>query len=432
VNNSQEFLTVSELNNFIRDVLNSGFPQALWVCGEIQGYDRGRDKKHIFFELCEKDPDSHEIKARIGLVIFANRKALIEEILQKAENAFVLKDDIEVKFLCKVDFYPGHGQVRLIVEGIDPTYTLGKIAQDRQRLIAFLKEKGILDKNKQLEMPRLPLSIGLITSYDSAAYHDFVDELKKSGYSFNVWVINSIMQGKNAESSVSRAIQLLNQRGDIDVIVITRGGGSIAELGCFDSPMIAEAIAVSSLVVLSGIGHEINTTVTDLTAHTFAKTPTAIARFLIGRVEEFLEYLKDHALTLQRSTGDLIQTQQRMIARVTETFKRLPLSFLKEASKESAGWEEDLKKTIHLRLQTSRIKIQTYQKLIDVADPKNTLKRGFSITRDLKDKVIKSITDVKKASSMKTQLADGTIISDIKQIKKDSYALRADEVSQGG
>ncbi|MBI3602588.1 MAG: exodeoxyribonuclease VII large subunit [Candidatus Omnitrophica bacterium] len=429
---SDEFLTVSELNNFIRDVLNSGFPQALWVCGEIQGYERGRDKKHIFFELCEKDPDSHEIKARIGLVIFANRKALIEKILQKAENAFVLKDDIEVKFLCKVDFYPGHGQVRLMVEGIDPTYTLGKIAQDRQRLIALLKEKGILDKNKQLEMPRLPLSIGLITSYDSAAYHDFVDELKKSGYSFNVWVVNSIMQGKNAEASVSRAIQLLNQRGDIDVIVITRGGGSIAELSCFDSRMIAEAIAASPQAVLSGIGHEINITVTDLTAHTFAKTPTAIARFLIGRVEKFLEYLKDHALTLQRSTDDLIQTQQRMIARVTETLKRLPLSFLKEAGKESAGREEDLKKIIHLRLQTSRTKIQTYQKLIDVADPKNTLKRGFSITRDLKGGVIKSITDVKKASSMKTQLADGTIISDIKQIKKDAYAVRADEVSQGG
>ncbi len=450
LNNPEEFLTVSELNNFIRDVLNSGFPQAMWVCGEIQGYDRGRDKKHIFFELCEKEPGSTDIKARIGLVIFANRKALIEEILQKAENAFALKDDIEVKFLCKVDFYPAHGQIRLIVESIDPTYTLGKIAQDRQRLIALLKQKGILDKNKQLEMPYLPLSIGLITSYDSAAYHDFVDELKKSRYAFNVWVANAIMQGKNAESSVTRAIQLLNQMEDIDVIVITRGGGSIAELSCFDSQMIAEAIAVSRLVVVSGIGHEINTTVTDLTAHTFAKTPTAIAHFLIGRVEEFLsrlqhkqeflfglvdekldnsrQYVRDHALSLQQSTAGLIQIQHRMIARVMEVFRRLPLSFLKEASKESDGWEQNLKKTIHLRLQTSRTKIQTYQKLIDVADPKNTLKRGFSITRDPNGKLIRSLADIEQVSSIKTQLTDGVITSNIKEIKKDSYAIRADEI----
>src|SRR5476651_1732768 len=169
---SDESLSVSELNNFIRNVLNSGFPQAVWVCGEIQGYDRGKDKKHVFFELCEKDPLTRDITARIGLVIFAQARPRIDAILKKAENAFALKDDIEVKFLCKVDFYPAHGQVRLIVESIDPIYTLGKIAQDRQRLIAELKQKGVLDRNKRLEFSRLPLHIGLITSHDSAAYHD--------------------------------------------------------------------------------------------------------------------------------------------------------------------------------------------------------------------------------------------------------------------
>src|SRR5436305_484315 len=108
-------------------------------------------------------------------------------------------------------------------------------------------------------MPRLPMSISLITSHDSAAYHDFVDELKKSGYTFYVRMLDCLMQGKNSETSVAQAIQALNQRGDIDVIVITRGGGSIAELSCFDSQMIAQAVADSRLPVLSGIGHEINT-----------------------------------------------------------------------------------------------------------------------------------------------------------------------------
>ena len=137
---SEEFLTVSGLNDFIRDVINSGFPAALWICGEVQEL---RDKKHLYFTLSEKDPESNAIIAKIGATIWANSRPKIEAVLQKAENAFTLKDDIEVKLLCKVDFYPPFGQVRLIVESIDPTYTLGKIAQDRQRLITLLKQKGI-------------------------------------------------------------------------------------------------------------------------------------------------------------------------------------------------------------------------------------------------------------------------------------------------
>ncbi len=429
--NPQESLTVSELNNYIRDVLNSGFPQPVWICGEIQGYERGKDKKHIFFELCEKDSDSHEIKARIGLVIFANRKATIDALLQKAENAFILKDDIEVRFLCKVDFYPGHGQIRLIVESIDPTYTLGKIAQDRQRLIALLKQKGLLGRNKQLELPRLPLSIGLITSYDSAAYHDFIDELKKSGYTFTVWVVNSLMQGKNAEISVVRSIKLFNQLKEIDAIVITRGGGSIAELSCFDSQAIAEAIAFSTLPVLSGIGHEINTTVTDLAAHTYAKTPTAIAHFLIGRIEEFLGHLKEKQEFLFQMVEQKLQTHRLNLKNQALNLQRLPSSLLKQARQQHGQHVNDLKKTIYLRLQTSMTKIKMYEKLIDVADPRNTLKRGFSITRNLKGRVIRSVAGVKKPLSMKTQLADGTIVSDITEVHKNSYDARSSQIPQG-
>lgn len=165
-----------------------GFPVGVWVCGEIQGYNRNRDKAHVFFELCEKDSISKDILARIGLVIFSGRKTHIEHMLKSAENAFSLKDDIEVKFLCKVDFYPPHGAVRLIVESIDPIYTLGKIAQEKQRLIVLLKEKGTLDKNKQLALPLVPLTLGLITSHDSAAYNDFISELQNSGYGFKVFL----------------------------------------------------------------------------------------------------------------------------------------------------------------------------------------------------------------------------------------------------
>ena len=128
-----EYLTVSDLNRFIKDVLNAGFPQPVWVCGEIQQYDRNKGKKHIFFELVEKDPRSDEILARVGLGHLRQPQGgYRRKVFAQSENAFALKDDIEVKFRCTVDFYPPHGAVRLIVEEIDPTYTLGKLAQENK------------------------------------------------------------------------------------------------------------------------------------------------------------------------------------------------------------------------------------------------------------------------------------------------------------
>jgi len=433
---SEEFLTVSELNHFIRDVLNSGFPKSLWICGEIQGYDRGKDKKHVFFELCEKDPVTRDITARIGLVIFAQARPRIEAILKKAENAFELKDDIEVKFLCKVDFYPGHGQVRLIVEAIDPVHTLGKIAQDRQRLISVLKQKGILDKNKQLSLPDVILNVGLITSYDSAAYHDFISEIKRSGYGFKIFLINSIMQGKNTESSIIKALKALEGLPDLDVIVITRGGGSIAELSSFDSEKIATSIAQLSIPVLSGIGHEINTTVTDLAAHTFAKTPTAIAKFLVERLNGFIDAveerqkriidvlrqslknqrarLKDNAYILQTQTLGLIKTHHQRLASITEALRRTPLTRFKESRKKLVDSQEHLKKIIYLHLQNSRTKISQFDKLAQMASPVNTLKRGFSITRSQEGKLIRSVKDAQGIKAITTQLEDGIINSEVK------------------
>ena len=432
---SDEFLTVSELNHFIRDVLNSGFPRSLWICGEVQGYDRGKDKKHVFFELCEKDPATHEITARIGLVIFAQARPRIEAILRQAENAFELKDDIEVKFLCKVDFYPGHGQVRLIVESIDPVHTLGKIAQDRQRLIALLKQKGILDKNKQLLLPEVILNIGLITSYDSAAYHDFISELKRSGYAFKVFLINAIMQGKNTEHSVINALKVLGKIEGMNAIIITRGGGSIAELSSFDSEKIAVAISQLTVPVLSGIGHEINTTVTDLAAHTFAKTPTAIAKFLVERLRGFVEgvddrqeriiqalrqvlkdhhqRLKDHAVSLQTQTLGLIKSHQQRLAIITEALQREPLVKFKESKRSLGEAQDHLKKIIYLHLQNSRIKIKHYEKLVHMASPVETLKRGFSITRAQDGRLIRNMKDAKGAKNITTQLVDGLLESEV-------------------
>lgn len=429
---SAQSFTVSELNKFVRDVIASGFPTAVWVCGEIQGL-RVDQKGHTYFELCEQEEGSGGVKAKMKASIWNTRRMYIDSVLKKVENGFSLKDDIEVKFLCRVDFWQKGGTLSLSVEGVDPTYTLGKIAQERQKLIALLKKDGILDKNKARVLPLVPLNIGLVTSFDSAAYNDFMDELKQSGFAFEVHLANAIMQGKTAEASVATALKLLNKTEELDLIVITRGGGSIAELSCFDSELIARTIASLRYPVLTGIGHEINTTITDLAAHTYAKTPTASAQFIVGRVKDYLtlldekkkylvesvleriaaqkNILKLNAMTLQSSTIQFLRLHREQVLVLTDSIKRTPLRQIKTTQKVLLERQGQFLKTIPLNLNKSLTRMNHYQKVIDIASPHNTLKRGFSITRDSQGRAVKSLKELNQKDQVSTQLADGSFQS---------------------
>ena len=436
---SQEYFSVSELNRFIKDVVTAGFPEALWICGELQQYDRNKHKNHVFFDLVEKDPNSKDIVARIGLVIFANRKSQIENILKKSENAFSLKDDIEVKFLCRIDFYPPHGEIRLIVESIDPTYTLGRVAQARQKLIALLQEKGTLEKNKKISLPPVPLEIGLVTAYDSAAYNDFCSELQKSGFAFKVYLRDTLMQGKKAEKDVAKALKELQKIKTLEAVVITRGGGSLADLSCFDSQIIAETIAALKIPVLSGIGHEINLTVTDMAAHTFAKTPTAIAQFLVERVKKFLQdldakrevvlegifskidkeknNLRQLASSTQAGLTHFLKDHHEQIIRFKEWFGHQPAAILREQSKDLCNTQTTLKKTLKIRIEQNQLKLKHYQKFIDIAHPINTMKRGFTITRNKEGKVLKRVEDTNILEEIQTEFPNGKLTSQVVNVK---------------
>lgn len=441
----KDYLKVSELNQFIQQVIHAGFPEKVWVCGEIQGYNRSKTKKHIFFDLCEKDIETKSVLAKIGLVIFSNRKPFLHNIFLESGNPFELKDDIEVKFLCKVDFYPPHGAMRLIVESIDPAYTLGKIAAEKQRLIALLKKNGTLDKNKQLVLPDLPLRIGLITSYDSAAYNDFLSELRFSGFGFQVFYRNTLMQGKGAEADICTAFkELYSLSAGFDVIILTRGGGSIADLSCFDSQKIAETIACSPLPVLSGIGHEIDLTAADLAAYTYQKTPTAVAQFLIVKVENALteieereclllmlagrqmkeqsEYLHQLALNFQQGIREFLKDHNREITRIEEIIQREPLRLINNVSQEVGRTEDVFLNTVKVFFRQKKQQMEHLRRFIEVSHPKNICKKGFSITRTKEGKLIRSVQDVKEKQLINTQLYDGAIESAIEHLDEGGPA----------
>jgi len=440
---TEKVYTILELNTTVRDLIKDKFPFAVWVCGEIQSLRPERNKRHIYFELVQKSEKTDEITAKARAALFAGRQPLIQQRLKEAQNSFELKNDIEVKFLCEVSLHPPTGQYSLVIIDIDPVYTLGKIAQSRQKIIADLGKRGLLEKNKLLDMPIVPLKVGLITAYDSAAYHDFTNEISLSGYGFKVSVVNCHMQGKTAEKDIVNALDFFNSmdKAELDVVVITRGGGSTADLSYFDSKKIAEKIAFMNFAVVTALGHQIDITVSDMVSHTTCKTPTKSAQFLVERVETFLKDLEAAGTRITAVGGELISNKKKELQVLTTKVESVSVQYFRFHREDLinkkhqilsvlkvvlAASREDIKIKIDILNSTakkifkySRDNLRYMEDKVKILNPKNILKRGYSVTFR-GQRPVKSIDEVREHDIIKTILYQGQIISKVQKKEKDN------------
>ncbi len=438
---TEKVYSILELNTAVRDAIREKFSQYVWICGEIQDMRPARGRGHIYFNCVQKEPDSDTIMAQVSAALFAGRVSKIFAKLKEADPNFELKNDIEVKLLCQLDLYPKSGRFSVIIVDIDPVYTLGKIAQNRQKIIADLKKRGLLDKNKEKEVPVAPLKVGLITSVDSAAYHDFTNELILSGYGFEIKVFGAHMQGKLVEPEVLEALDYFDslEPEGLDVVVITRGGGSTADLSYFDSKKIAEKIALLNFPVIAAVGHQINTTIIDLMAHTSCKTPTAAAQNLVEKVQLFLEDLSSKEEMLFRAADEISVRQKQKLQNIALRFdsvvssyfraqreilldsKYQALNFLKMYLQDQKNKIINLGKDISFFskkiLESGKNKLEHLEEKINLLDPKNILKRGYSVTY-FKDKAIKSCEQLKTGDKIKTYFYEGWAESQVEKKKK--------------
>jgi exodeoxyribonuclease VII large subunit len=436
----EKVYSILELNSAVKDAIKAKFSQYIWVCGEIQDMRASRGRGHIYFNCVEKDPDSDTIIAQVSAALFAGRVPKIFNKLKSVDPEFKLKNDIEVKLLCQIDLYPKSGRYNIIVVDIDPVYTLGKIAQNRQKIIADLKKRNLLDKNKEKIFPQLPLKVGLITSLNSAAFADFTNELDSSGFGFKVFACGAHMQGKLVEPDVVKALDYFNklEKEELDVIVVTRGGGSTADLSYFDSQKIAEKIASLDFPVVAAVGHQINTTIIDLMAHTSCKTPTAAGQCLVEKVQVFLddltelersvlekseEILEDKRQGLQNTalrfdsalTG-YFQIQKEFLLEKKHSIVNLSKMHLQDQKNKIINIGKDIGSFSKRLLEESRNYLSHIDEKIKLLDPKNILKRGYSVTY-LKNKAIKSIDDLEIGDKIKTVFYQGEVESEVKEKK---------------
>ncbi len=285
--------TVAKLNHEVRELIREAFREEVWLAAEIQSFDRNRRRGHAFFELVHRPYQGGDPSARISAVMWADDRQRIERALDEDGGDVRLRDGLIVRFLVRVDFYTGQGRYQVAVSDIDLAYTSGTIHQNREAIIRELDAKGILEKNIERSWPTVPLKIGLITSDESDAFADFVHELERSGFGFQVDLFPAQVQGARTEESVLAALRTFARRADrYDAVAIVRGGGARSDLAYFDTQAIGEAVCNHPLKVIVGVGHQRDMCLLDFVAHS-EKTPTAAAQYFVERVRKFVERRDD-------------------------------------------------------------------------------------------------------------------------------------------
>src|SRR5690554_2040794 len=276
--------SLSELNGYVREAIQQALPQTYWLRAETSDVRRNRNG-HCYLEFIEKNATTDSIIAKARGVIWSNVYEMLSEYFEK-ETGQQFTTGLNVLVRVSIEFHELYGYSLTVVD-IDPTFTLGEIARNRQRVINRLEQEGVLTLNKELGLPEVANRIAVISSPTAAGFEDFSHQLDKNrpGFKFYTKLFPAIMQGDRSESSIIEALEkIFIHREYFDVVAIIRGGGASADLNCFDSYLLANNIAQFPLPVISGIGHERDVTVADVVSHTRAKTPTAVAEFIIDHM----------------------------------------------------------------------------------------------------------------------------------------------------
>ena len=423
---------VVELTSAINDSLRDRFGSGVWVVGEISGLvDRG---PHTYFTLVEEGADG---KAVLNIQLFANVKRTITPVLR--QSRLELADGTRVRVFGTLDVYPPTGRLGLKLSDIDPQFTIGDIGAAREALLARLLAEDLIEANRRLPLPVAPMRLGLVTSVGSAAWHDFCNELERSGFGFEVSAIDARVQGDEAEEMVAAAIRALGRR-DVDLIVVIRGGGSRNDLAAFDAEGIARAIATSPIPVFTGIGHEIDRSVADELAGRAWKTPTACAGAIVDMVGEFVsrtestwvDILRISGLRLDGAGVGLMSTAQRVARqthvavsrsderlagrahRVSTVRRRLDAELIR-----SDRAAQRLVRSAGVAALTADRHLDDLERRRELLDPTRLLQRGWSISTGPDGRVVRSTTDIGSGSTLRTRLADGVVVSTVDGVERD-------------
>lgn len=424
-------LSLFELNSLVREAIEEYVTDEYWVEAELaSAHESGG---HCYMELIQKEDGSNTPIARASARCWRSTWALLKPHFER-ETGQTLRGGLKVLLQVYPQFHENFG-FSWIVTDIDPTYTLGDMARRRQEIIRRLKEEGVFDLNKELELPLFAQHIAVISSDSAAGYGDFCKQLSenKQGFKFAVELFSAVMQGEQVEQTVIAALNEINERReDFDCVVIIRGGGSTSDLSGFDTLALAENVANFPLPVITGIGHDRDESVLDMVSHTRVKTPTAAAAFLIEHLQDVYSLIVEAEEDVIRCVTDRLQKERLRIDRLIELLPKQLAAFLTAQHarlrrliellpRQTAacltsqrGNLDLLAATMHgvleRRMLRENHRMEMLEHRADAVNPEKLLQRGYSITRS-NGRVVRSPEQLKAGDEIETTMEKGTIKS---------------------
>jgi len=408
--------SLSELNRRVKDVLRDHLPETYWLRAETSDVRRNQNG-HCYLEFVEKDADKQHIVARARGMIWSNVFQMLSAYFE-AETGQSFTSGLNVLVRVSVDFHELYG-FSLTVVDIEPSFTLGEIARNRQQVLRQLQEEGVLTLNRELELPELTLRIAVISSPTAAGYGDFCDQLARNsgGFAFQTRLFPAIMQGERSESSIIAALEKVYGYSHLfDAVAIIRGGGATSDLNCFDSYALAVNVAQFPLPVVSGIGHERDVTVLDHVAHTRAKTPTAVAEFFIGHITQTATELADLGERLIGQARSLLQEEVSQLRLLTREAVHLSSLLLQKETALVQKISDRMRHQLNQRMQEQRHQVESTEQYIRMVSPVNVLKRGYTLTTR-QGRIISSLKSLSPDDVIETHFRDGVATSVVRNVR---------------
>lgn len=420
---ADKHITLSQLQQRIKSVIEQGLPLPLWVVAEIAEC-KVNYSGHCYLELIEKADatDSRATssvpRAQARAVIWRSQYAMLSAYFE-SQTGSRLAAGMKILAKVTVSYHELYG-LSLQITDLDPSYTLGEVERQKQLTIKCLQADGVWECNREVEMPLLVQRLAVVSSATAAGYRDFCQELQQSPYAFRHELVEAVMQGAVAEESVCAALSAIAEREDeFDAVIIIRGGGSTSDLSCFNSYRICSYVAQFPLPVITGIGHDKDVSVADMVAHSPLKTPTAVAAWLNermttleGKIEEAAQLLTDMAraktsaeqLRIERWAGYLRELSQQLCERHRSRMMLL---------------HEQLRSAAERVIERESSRLQLATEVVEAHNPKSILRRGFAIVR-IKGQATPSTDSVSSGDMIDIELTDGNLQAEVKQVIKNN------------
>ena len=390
---SKSHITLAQLQGRISIALADALPLPVWVCAEVADI-KINASGHCYIDLIEKNEKTGATEAQARATIWRSQVMSTVGRFERETGQRLVKG-MKILFKATVSHHAVYG-MSLQIQQIDALHTIGDMERRRQQTIEQLQRDGVWDLNRERTMPLVVQRVAVISSATAAGYQDFMMELARSNYAIHTELFEATMQGESCSESVVAALYDIADRAEeFDAVAIIRGGGSTSDLECFNAYEIAFAVTQFPLPVLTGIGHDKDTSVTDMVAHTMLKTPTAVAQWINQRATDFdgaLEYL---AISL------------RDICRQTTHAAALRLEQM----------AADVRHLAERTLQGEAQKLDGLESLVANFAPERIFRLGYAIARK-EGKALASVEGIEVGDTIDISLADGTLNAKIVEKRK--------------